>query len=273
MNVAAAEADGLWVVGGAWCSTPAVIMIIIGSVAASRPFRTPFRRPGTWWAVSLLQERMQHPAHHGRLEDATGVGAVGNPACGDVVTLHIRCEPPTEDGEVVAASFESMGSAYQLATASVLVDCVVGGTAHQARERTPDCVLKRLPDLPRNKRYLARLALEALGRALDDQARRARPGEPDREPLTPLSPDAARGLVLDLLGNGRKWGTREIDAMARADGHCFPGPTVRFLADLRADGVIDGAIDAGAQSWRWWRPDAAGDKEADGAGDAPQEEP
>lgn len=223
--------------------------------------------------MSLLQDRMRHPVHHGRLDGATGVGAVGNPACGDVVTLHLRCDPPDDDGTVVAASFESMGSAHQLATASVLVDCIVGGTVDAARHRTPACILEKLPDLPRNKQYLARLALDALKRALEDQQRRGRPGEPETEPLEPLSGDAARDRVLELLGNGRRWGTREIDAMARADGHCFPGPTVRFLAEMRSDGLIDGEMDAGAHSWRWWRPDGAAGQGPDGAGDAPRKQP
>lgn len=93
---------------------------------------------------------MREPLHQGAIPHADAVGAVGNPACGDVVTLYLDIE----DGVVRQAGFESVGSVYQLATASVLCDCVLGGDLRQARQRTPTCILERLPDLPARHRYL-----------------------------------------------------------------------------------------------------------------------
>ncbi len=199
--------------------------------------------------VSLLQERMTNPPHHGPLEQATGVGAVGNPACGDVVTMYLAAP----EGRVEDASFDSMGSAFQLATASVLCDCILGQTLDELRARTPTCIMERLPDLPENKRYLARLAIDALMRAVDDHERRALGG--DAAAPVPASTQEATKFVLDLLANGRQWGTAELAAMAQAEGLVWPTSLAKFLATLRGQGVIAGEM-AGT-SWRWWSPEMA----------------
>ncbi len=199
--------------------------------------------------VALLDERMAHPTHQGSMADATGVGAVGNPACGDVITLYVK----VVEGVIAQASFESTGSAYQLATASVLCDCITGQTVDEARRRRMDCITDRLPDLPTNKQYLARLAVDAVSRALDDHERRAAGLEPE-EP-TRATPEEAEVYVVGMLANGRPWGTAELDAMARADGMAWPVPLAKFLADLRGRNVIAG--DLVGTSWRWWSHDAA----------------
>lgn len=201
---------------------------------------------------------MRAPLHHGPLANANGVGAVGNPACGDVVTMHLRID----DGTVVAASFESMGSVYQLATASVMCDCVIGKSMDHARRRTPQCVLEKLPDLPDNKRYLAKLALEALQRALD----RFEQGGDPADAHVPMTEAEAEAFVVELLGNGRQWGTLEIDAMARADERAWPTNLTKFLAQQRAAGRIGGAMVG--RSWRWWSVESA-----HGGGRAGHEQP
>lgn len=189
---------------------------------------------------------MRAPLHQGAIEHADAVGAVGNPACGDVVTLYLGIE----DGVVRRAGFESVGSVYQLATASVLCDCVLGGDLRQARERTPGCVLERLPDLPARHKYLARLAVEALARALD-QYERGGARRTDEDPC--LDPGDARELVVSLLGDGRRWSTREVEARVQAEGYRLPEAPVKFLSRLRREGAIDGAMDLEHRAWQWWR--------------------
>ncbi len=193
---------------------------------------------------------MQHPRHQGRLHDADGVGSIGNPACGDVVTIYLRIV----DGTIQDARFESTGSAYQLATASILCDCVVGEAVENAKVRVPPCVLDRLPELPANKRHLAHLAIDALRRAIDDHERRSA-GDEDLGPRR-LTEAEARNFVLDLLANGREWGTTEIKAMATADRVALPDSPARFLSGLRASGVIAGRMDLDSRSWRWWALDS-----------------
>jgi len=170
---------------------------------------------------------------------------VGNPACGDVITIYIRL-----DGDKIAqAGFQSMGSVYQLATASVLCDCVTGQTIVEARARTPTCILEKLPDLPERHRYLARLALEAMQSALSEAEKGDRPREtPARTYLE--SREATRWME-SLLAQGPKY-TAEVDDAIRTAGVLLPRSTLKFLSQLRADGIIDGAMDLEARSWRWW---------------------
>ena len=94
-------------------------------------------------------------------------------------------------------------------------------------------------------------------RALDDHA--AGGATRDQRDGDLLPADEARRFVLRLLANGRVWGTREIEAMVRADGHRLPEEPVRFLAGLRRDGAIAGEMDLGAHTWRWW---SGGDRPA-----------
>lgn len=107
---------------------------------------------------------MRTPLHHGPMAAADGVGAVGNPACGDVVTVHVR----VHDGAVTEASFESMGSPFQLATASVLCDVAKGRSMDDVLVMTARPVIDRLDGLPRAKYHLARLAVDALQAAVRD---------------------------------------------------------------------------------------------------------
>lgn len=200
--------------------------------------------------MSLLKERMQHPRHLGAMPDADAVGAVGNPACGDVVTIYLRFAGDRID----EARFESIGSAYQLATASVLCDCVLGETALEARARGPGCVLKRLPDLPERYQYLARLSIEALQRALDGRSGETGP-ERGAAAHRGLTPDEAKRFLESLMQPGKKWRTVEIEAMAQADHVALPGGTARFLAGLRKAGELEAEMDVETRSWVWFRPE------------------
>lgn len=107
---------------------------------------------------------MRTPLHQGPMRGADGVGAVGNPACGDVVTVHVR----VRDGTVTEATFTSMGSPYQLATASVLCDVAQGRSLGDILAMTARPVIDRLEGLPRAKYHLARLAVDALQLAVAD---------------------------------------------------------------------------------------------------------
>lgn len=195
---------------------------------------------------------MRHPQHEGPMEDATVTGVVGNPACGDVLHLHLRM-----DGDIVqSASYESLGSVYQLATADVLCDCIEGRDLASAKKRSRFCVLEKLPDLPRNKQYLARLAVDALQRAI----RRYEAGDEGavtEEELDVLEGAAAQTFILDLLSAPRKWGTGEIESLARAEGVKLAPSPIRVLMQMRKDGVLTGELQVAYGAWRWWRTDLA----------------
>ncbi len=187
---------------------------------------------------------MSDPVHMGPMQSPSAVGAVGNPACGDVVTLYLRIE----DGVIEEASFESVGSRYQLATASVLCDCVLGQAVEEAHQRTPQCVLEKLPDLPARNRYLAHLAIDALRRALNRYLR----GEPGPEDavLEHIDADEARDVVQRLLKTS-DLGTMEIEAMLEAEGYRVPGGVARLLSGMRREGLVVSRMSKDKRSWRW----------------------
>lgn len=186
---------------------------------------------------------MSRPTHQGRLEQAFA-GQVGNPACGDLLTVYLDIDT----GIVRRASFESLGSPYQLATASVLCECVEGQTVEAAGRRAPTCVLERLPDLPQRNRYLARLAVEALHLALA-AARGGRQEEAGRRDL--VDEAQAEAFVLALL-DGTPRATADVEAAARDAGILFPASAARTLSDLRAAGKLQAAIASDRRSWIWW---------------------
>ncbi len=200
---------------------------------------------------TLLQERMSAPVHHGPLDDATVVASLGNPACGDVLTLHLRLVGDT----VAAASFESLGSPYQLATASVLCDCIVGGTLESARARSPTCVLEKLPDLPRNARYLARLAVDVLHKALDEGEGKD-VSEPCGDGRRRMGRGEAEAWLRGLLQDGAALPASAIDDEAVKQGVCLPGSTLQFLSVLRREGTAASDADATTKQWLWRLADA-----------------
>jgi nitrogen fixation protein NifU and related proteins len=196
--------------------------------------------------VGLLEERMRTPRHLGPLAGGHASGSKGNPACGDVLTMHLRIA----GGRIEAASFESIGSAYQLATADVLCDCVVGERVREARRRGPDCVLELLPDLPEHHRYLAHLAIEALHRAIDGHER-----PHDEAGARHIDEAAARAFVVDLLQHG-PCTVVGVEQQAAAEGIELPQSGPRFLAQLRREGVVVGELDPERQHWVWRVSDA-----------------
>ncbi len=223
------------------------LRVLVGSALSgnAKPWLCPLP------CVSLLQDRMRTPVHQGALPDADAVGAVGNPACGDVVTIYLGIE----DGMIRRATFESVGSVYQLATASVLCDCVLDGDLVQARERTPTCVLEKLPDLPQRHRYLARLAIEGLQRAL---AQFEGGDSGPKQDVDCLGEAEAQALVLGLFADGRRWSTREVEARVQAEGYHLPEAPVRFLSRLRRDGSISGVMNMEHRAWQWWLDSESG---------------
>ena len=108
------------------------------------------------------------PKNVGEIEDADGVGKVGNAKCGDImkVSLHI------EDGVVLDAKFKTFGCGAAVATSSMATELVKGKTIQQALEVTNQAVLDALGGLPAPKVHCSCLAEEALQAALWDYAQK-----------------------------------------------------------------------------------------------------
>lgn len=121
-----------------------------------------------------VMEHFMSPHNVGVLEDANGVGTVGNPVCGDIMKLYIR----VKDGVIEDVSFKTLGCGAAIASSSILTDMIKGKTIEEATKVSNKAVAEALGGLPAKKRHCSVLAEEALQSALEDFDKRQRGGEP-----------------------------------------------------------------------------------------------
>ncbi len=120
-----------------------------------------------------VMDHYEHPRNVGVVENANGVGVVGNPACGDVMKLTIR----VEDNRIVDAKFKTFGCGAAIATSSMVTEMVKGKTIDEALAITNRTVAEALGGLPKVKMHCSVLAEDALKAAIDDYRKRLAAGE------------------------------------------------------------------------------------------------
>jgi len=123
-------------------------------------------------------EHFMNPRNVGQLEDADGVGKVGNPVCGDIMKLFIK----VEDGRIADIKFQTFGCAAAIATSSMVTEMVKGNTVEEALDVSNKAVTEALGGLPRQKIHCSVLAEQALRAAIRDyRARQQKPGPGERD--------------------------------------------------------------------------------------------
>ena len=113
---------------------------------------------------SKVMEHFASPHNVGELEDADGIGNVGNPTCGDIMRLYIK----VKDGIITDAKFKTFGCGAAIATSSMMTDLVIGKSIDEAKTISNAAVAEALGGLPSQKMHCSVLAEEALQAALDD---------------------------------------------------------------------------------------------------------
>jgi len=116
----------------------------------------------------VVMKHFMNPHNVGEIPDASGVGTVGNPACGDIMKLYIKIE----DNVIVDAKFKTLGCGAAIASSSILTDMIKGKTIDEVKAVSNKAVAEALGGLPARKRHCSVLAEEALQSALEDYARR-----------------------------------------------------------------------------------------------------
>ena len=125
-----------------------------------------------------VMEHFRDPHNVGYIEDADGVGKVGNPVCGDIMELTIKVE-----GDVITdAKFRTFGCGAAIATSSMVTDMVIGKTIEEALAVSNAAVAEALGGLPSVKMHCSVLAEQALKSAIEDYHRRQR-GEAGNDPI------------------------------------------------------------------------------------------
>jgi nitrogen fixation NifU-like protein len=96
------------------------------------------------------------------MDDADAVGTVGNPVCGDLMTIYIK----VKDGRIVDIKFQTFGCAAAIATSSMITELAKGKTLAEAMKITRDDVAHELEGLPAIKMHCSNLAADALHEAI-----------------------------------------------------------------------------------------------------------
>ena len=111
-----------------------------------------------------VMEHFQNPRNVGEIEDADGVGTVGNPTCGDLMTIYIK----VKDNVIEDVKFKTFGCGAAIATSSMITEMAVGKTIEEALEITRNDVANELEGLPPVKMHCSNLAADALHAAIDN---------------------------------------------------------------------------------------------------------
>ena len=114
-----------------------------------------------------VMDHFQNPRNMGEIEDASGVGTVGNARCGDIMRMYLDID---DNGVIKEAKFKTFGCGAAVATSSMATELVKGKTVQQALEVTNKAVMEALDGLPPAKVHCSLLAEEAIHAALWDYA-------------------------------------------------------------------------------------------------------
>lgn len=115
-----------------------------------------------------VMDHFSNPRNMGEIENADGVGTVGNAKCGDIMRIYLK----VEDGIIEDVKFKTFGCGAAVATSSIATEMVMGKTLQEALEITNDAVVDALDGLPKAKIHCSLLAEQALHAALWDYAQK-----------------------------------------------------------------------------------------------------
>ncbi|MCF6465668.1 Fe-S cluster assembly scaffold protein NifU [Clostridium sp. Cult2] len=115
-----------------------------------------------------VMEHFQNPRNVGEIENADGVGEVGNPRCGDIMKMYLKIE----DGIIIDVKFKTFGCGSAIASSSMATELIKGKTIEEAMEITNKKVAEALDGLPPIKMHCSVLAEQAIKSALLDYSKK-----------------------------------------------------------------------------------------------------
>ena len=111
-----------------------------------------------------VMDNFMNPRNMGEIEDADGVGEVGNPSCGDVMKLYLKIQ----DDKIVDVKFKTFGCGAAIASSSMTTELIKGKTIDEALKLSNQAVAEALGGLPPAKEHCSVLAEDALKAAIED---------------------------------------------------------------------------------------------------------
>lgn len=113
-----------------------------------------------------VMQHFMNPHNVGEIENADGVGEIGNPVCGDMMTFYIK----VKDNRIEDVKYKTFGCGAAIAVSSMVSDMVKGKTLEEALTVTPTMVANELEGLPKNKFHCSNLGAQALRKAIRNYA-------------------------------------------------------------------------------------------------------
>ena len=112
----------------------------------------------------VVMDHFTHPRNVGVIENADGVGEVGNAKCGDIMKIYLKIE----DNVIVDVKFETFGSGSAIASSSMATEMIKGKPVAEALALSNKAVAEALDGLPAHKMHCSVLAEEAIKAAIED---------------------------------------------------------------------------------------------------------
>lgn len=115
-----------------------------------------------------VMEHFRNPHNVGEIPDADGVGSVGNPVCGDMMTIYIK----VRDNRIADIKFKTFGCGAAVATSSMITELAKNKSLEEALKISRQNVADSLGGLPPIKMHCSNLAADALHEAIKDYQKR-----------------------------------------------------------------------------------------------------
>lgn len=128
----------------------------------------------------IVLEHFKNPRNVGDIPDADGIGEVGNPVCGDMMSVYIK----VEDNRLADVKFKTFGCGAAIAVSSMITEMAKGKTLDEAMKISNKDVAEALGGLPPNKLHCSNLGADALHSAIKNYR--------DRQAGKVVSPEAER---------------------------------------------------------------------------------
>jgi nitrogen fixation NifU-like protein len=111
-----------------------------------------------------VMEHFSNPRNIGEIENADGVGEVGNPVCGDMMSFYIN----VKDDKIADIKFKTFGCVAAIAVSSMVTEMAMGKSLAEAKKITKKSVAESLDGLPKEKMHCSNLGADALAKAIED---------------------------------------------------------------------------------------------------------
>jgi nitrogen fixation NifU-like protein len=129
-----------------------------------------------------VMDHFQNPRNVGVIPDADGVGQVGNPVCGDMMTFYIK----VKDDHLADVKFQTFGCGAAIAVSSMVSEMAIGKSLDEAMKITNALVAEQLGGLPKNKMHCSNLGADALHAAIANYRKKKETGGQAEAPAADL---------------------------------------------------------------------------------------